>query len=346
VGTDFWGAGNLGDDMALSGFATWLSRHQPSWSVSILCAHAIAAMRRRFPQFDWLPADEPTRHFAMSQTDLWIGLGGSVFQTDEGPWLLERMVADLRVASQRQVPAVLVGVGLNNDEAVNHPLAHEILQRVRALWARDPRCQRVLQAAHPGLGKLHLGADLAHLAFEPGEQSPLDGAAACLIAPPEHVCGQAVVEALQAYAPQPTWFCQEVRSLPGSEASLYAALPVSQQAMVELRQPDYEHATLDTLTQAMGRFDTVLTSRYHMALVCAWSGARVAVFDRNAKLTGIREELSLAECPSLRSREAMTEALRQARRVDRATLHACAERAQRMLGELARFAQALPKTHA
>ena len=345
VGTDFWGAGNLGDDLVLAGFAAWLAQARPAWSVSILCAHDRDAMRLRFPQFEWMAADEATRRTALSQTDLWVGLGGSVFQTDEGPWLLERIAADLRVATQHQVPAVLVGVGLNNDEAVNHPLAGEIVDRVQGLWVRDLYCHRVLQAAHPGLGTLRLGADIAHLAFEEAAAAPLAGSAACLIAPPEQVNAQAVIEALHDDGLMPTWFCQEVRSLPGSEASLHACLPAALQARAPLRRPDYGHATLEQLVSAMCGFSAVLTSRYHMALASAWSGARVAVFDRNAKLTGIREELGLAECATLRSREAIAEALRRSRPADRARLHACATRAQRMFNELSDFVRALPEAH-
>jgi hypothetical protein len=71
-----------------------------------------------------------------------------------------------------------------------------------------------------------------------------------------------------------------------------------------------------------------------MTLASAWAGARLAVFDRNRKLTGIREELDIAECTSLSSLTSISQCLQAAHSVERHRLDECAERALAMLEHL------------
>jgi polysaccharide pyruvyl transferase WcaK-like protein len=348
IGTDFWGAGNLGDDFMLAGFTLWVQAYAPHWIVSILCAHGIEAMRQRFPQFSWVAADETSRLAAHAQADLWLGLGGSVFQSDGGPWILDRVAADLAFSRSRGIPSFLVGVGLNDDEALETSQAREIHRLAGAIWTRDARCRRAMLEAGFEAAKVHPGADLAHLAFwgrpDLTGARGLSGVAACLIAAPWQVDCEALVQALRTEDEEPTWLCQEVRSLPGSELNLYDSMPPMLREQVTLCCPDYLHASLADLEVDLLRFRVVLTSRYHMTLASAWAGAQLAVFDRNRKLTGIREELGIAECTSLSSREQITQSLQSARPVERHRLDACAQRALAMLEHLKALATTAAET--
>ncbi len=348
IGTDFWGAGNLGDDFMLAGFALWVQEHAPHWIVTMLCAHNIEAMRHRFPLFSWVAADETSRRAAHAQADLWLGLGGAVFQSDGGPWLLDRVAADLAFSRSLGIPAYLMGVGLNDDEALETSQAREIHRLAGAIWTRDARCRRAMLEAGFDAAKVHPGADLAHLAFcgQPAltDQRWLAGVAACLIAAPSQVDCEALVQALLTEDARPTWLCQEVRSLPGSEINLYNSIPPSLREQVTLYCPDYPHASLADLETGLLRFRVVLTSRYHMTLASAWAGARLAVFDRNRKLTGIREELGIAECTSLSSLAQISQSLQAARTVDRQLLDECAQRALAMLEHVKALATAEPDT--
>jgi polysaccharide pyruvyl transferase WcaK-like protein len=341
IGTDFWGAGNVGDDFMLEGFLLWAHRAAPCWSISVLCAHDIEAMRRRFPQCSWVSADEPSRRTACESSDLWVGLGGAIFQSDLGPWILDRVAADLAHCAEVGVPGYLVGVGLNNDDAARTEQARKIHHLAKAIWARDKRCHRVLAAAGLDEGKLYPGSDVSHIAFaERGSSQHLSGVAACLIIGPDQLEWSALASALLALGDTPAWVCQEIRPLAGSELSLFEAMPRHLRDRLTLRCPHYRDETLDELVQKLRGFETVLTSRYHMSLCSAWDGAKVAVHDRNQKLTGAREELGLVECPDLTSPEAITRALRDARPVDRTRLHECAQRAVSMLDDFAAVASA------
>lgn len=335
LGFDFWGAGNLGDDLMLSGFLGWLRRRAPEIRVSALCAHDIAAMRRRFPSVEWHAADPESRQRALQGARAWIGLGGSPFQSDLGPWLLDQMCANMEAARSLGIPCFLVGVGLNNLEALRTPEAARAARLAQRIWFRDAACQR--QALASGFSPSHAiqGADLAHLALA-GRQDPRrDGQAALIIhTRAAEVSAQALEPALAPLPYRFHWLCQEVRPLPDCETVLHAALPEKLRTRVPLLVPDYAGADIEDLTAFTQGWELVLSSRYHSSLAAAWSGSRLCIHERNDKLAGLREELGANPCRSLQDPVELHQALLRAAPVDRERLEACHARAANMLEEL------------
>lgn len=342
IGNDFWGAGNFGDDLMLAGFLSWQSKQQAEWRVSILCAHDIEAMRARFPTLNWIAAHESTREEAIRSADVWLGLGGAVFQSDSGPWLLDRLAEDMRCAARHGIPTFLVGVGLNNIEALATEQAHAIYQLATQIWVRDAQCLAAMRVAGFSEGKLHLGADVAHLAFaERARPEPLSGLASCLAVETGLSEPTSLFNALTAYEPQSTWLCQEVRALAGCEMVLQRLIPAHLKSAFDASCLDYQTTTLANVVAEFQRFEVLLTSRYHMTIAGAWAGSRVAVYDRNAKLTGVRQELGLFECSDLSSQAAVTQALRNAQVANPQTLFLCAARAKQMLDQFASAVNAI-----
>ena len=102
-----------------------------------------------------------------------------------------------------------------------------------------------------------------------------------------------------------------------------------------MRAPDYGRASLDDLAACWGVPETVVTSRYHGALFAAWAGSRVVVIERNAKLTGIVDQLGLVSVGDLRAAAPLLDAMRSARPVERQRLTALAARVDGCGRELA-----------
>lgn len=326
IGFDFWGAGNCGDDLMLAGFTEWMSCNQKEWQISCLCAHDIHAMRNRFPVIEWYAADEVSRETALQKADIWLGLGGGVFQTDVGMWILDRMVLDLRAAAKRGIPSYLAGVGTNNTEALLTPQTQEIHRLAKHIWVRDRTCLEAMKEA--GFEKVELGADTAHLCC--CQQSPkLQGTAIALIADPIKVDLPLLGIALTHL--KATWICQEVRDLFGSELHLYEKLPAHLKQQIPFRSINYNKASLDEVYNHMMSWSNVLTSRYHTILAAAWAGSCITVYERNTKLTAIRKELGLPECVNLAH---AVEAFKEGKQVKRSTLLECKKRAELMLEEL------------
>jgi polysaccharide pyruvyl transferase WcaK-like protein len=335
IGFDFWGAGNAGDDLMLAGFMHWMSLHQPDWRVSCLCAHDIEAMKHRFPMIDWYGADEESRESALQQADVWIGLGGGVFQTDVGMWILDRMERDLQAVQRRGIPAFLVGVGINNVEALTTPQAQSIYRLVKHIWVRDNTClEAMLDAGFSG-DKVTLGADVGHIACGyRATQLQEKTLAITLIAEPADVDLTVLGSAAMTLNKPVHWVCQEVRDLHGAELNLYHYLPDHLKRYIPYKPFDYHTASLDDIFQQMMSYEHVMTSRYHTTLAAAWAGSNITVYDRNAKLTAIRTELGLPECKNLKQFSEIHEGLHASRKVPHDTLDKARSRAETMLNTL------------
>jgi polysaccharide pyruvyl transferase WcaK-like protein len=335
IGFDFWGAGNLGDDLMLSGFLGWLGRNAPALRVSALCAHDIGAMRRRVPSVEWHAADPASRRRALEGAKAWLGLGGSPFQSDLGPWLLEQMCRNMEEARSLGIPCFLVGVGLNNREALSTPEAARAVRLAERVWVRDAACLR--QALAAGLSPSHvgLGADLAHLALA-GRQAPRRTGQAALVihTRADSVSGAALSAATASTPLSFHWLCQEVRALQDSERELHAALPAELRARVPLLCPGYSTDSLEELITVTQGWELMLSSRYHSSLAAAWAGSRLCIHERNDKLGGLREELGAASCRSLTDARELRRCLLQAVPVEHERLEACHARADNMLTEL------------
>jgi polysaccharide pyruvyl transferase WcaK-like protein len=335
IGFDFWGAGNIGDDFVLAGFLSWVRRSGLELRVTALCGHDIRAMRARFPEIEWWASDQASRETAVRDADIWIGLGGSPFQLEVGPWLLDQMSANLEMAKRRGIPAFLVGIGMNNIAGLATDQARRAWEAADGIWLRDEFCRRHAIAAGFPEAKTHSGADLAHLAFAGRASTRVRARTAFVLhADPEALEPEAVVQLVNTFGPECSWFCQEVRRLHGSETELFDLLPDDTKERLHFDKPDYSHAALEDLLDAASLWSRVLSSRYHSSLAAAWSGAALAVFERNDKLRGIRLELGAERCASLSDSAEMQRALAAAMPVPRSLLDECAARADRMLTDV------------
>jgi polysaccharide pyruvyl transferase WcaK-like protein len=339
IGFDFWGAGNLGDDLMLAGFQSWWRAREPDLRISALCAHDIAAMRRRFPDIQWFGSDPAAQAQALQQADAWIGLGGGVFQTEVGPWILDQMAMNMAAARARGIRCFLVGVGVNNEEALSTGQAHQVCQLASQIWMRDQGCTDLALRAGFQPEITRLGADTAHLLgaeFSRLRDSDRRASAFVLHASPTIVSPDAIARVI-AQSDEPwRWVCQESRTLADSEMELYATLPAAVRARLPLAQIDYAHASLPEIMAQAASWHRVLSSRYHTTLASAWAGAEIAVFERNYKLRAIREELGIEPCASLADPVEMVRSLGAARAVARDSLELCFSRANRMMEGLRR----------
>ena len=88
---DFYGAGNVGDDLMLAGFLRAL---KPDLDLCCALQWDCASQRRRFPRIDWeqLPPGAVSR--IPDGVSLVLGLGDTPVQIQSGRWMLEKLLAD------------------------------------------------------------------------------------------------------------------------------------------------------------------------------------------------------------------------------------------------------------
>lgn len=333
IGFDFWGAGNLGDDLMLAGFLEFIRKQRVDCRVSALCAHDIEAMRLRFPSIEWFRSDPASRQAALHGADAWLGLGGGVFQVEVGPWILDQMLEAVRSAKARGIPAHLVGVGVNNAAAIHAQQSGEIHRLVDRIWLRDAECLRLALEGRFSTEKALLGADTAHLYCAAVGLRARRPEAALVIHADEAAVAQADLGPLAEQGGPPwRWVCQEYRELQDAEARIYGLFPEEVRRRMPLVRPDYARGTVEELHDAVASWDAVLSCRFHTCVAAAWSGARLAVFERNQKLEAVRADLDAERCLRIDDASEWRRSLRDARPVAEARLQACLGRAHAMLG--------------
>lgn len=280
------------------------------------------AQRLRLPQVTWFDYDIAARERAIAAADAWIGVGDSPFQSEVGSWFLDHLAQEMEWCRRFRKPMLYFCVGVNDEAALQHPLTRTIAGAAAGIWTRDAQSTAMLERLAPGI--VLEAADLANLFFAPRTPPPLQrGTIGFLLNFEDRsaFAAGALCEVLDTVRPgRAAWLVQEVRPLAGSERDLLASLPPDCRTRFEVRAPDYAKGSLNDLADCWGFPETIVTSRYHGALLAAWSGARVVVVERNAKLRGLVEQLGLTSVEDLATSPRLLEALRQARPIERTRL--------------------------
>ena len=347
IGHHFFGSGNVGDDLMLAGFlsaAAASAEHvEPVLrAVELTCCSNcdVESQQRRFPQVRWLPYTTVARAAAVQACDAWVGVGDTPFQLSVGPWFLDHLRGEVDLCRAAGKPMYFLGVGVSEVGALEDERGRAVLEYATRIWARDPYSADALALACAP-GKVHLGADLAHLAVRalPPPAAPEPGVTGYVLnfEDPHQFRREALCAFVEAQPPErfQRWLVQEVRPLEGSEMEIWANLPGRCRQHLDLRKPDYHMAgTVQALLEPWGAPAQVVSSRYHGALVAAWSGSRVVAIERSGKVKGLATELGLASLPALHDADEVRAALDRVAPVSRTLLNALADRAAAGCGEL------------
>lgn len=303
LGFDFYGTGNIGDDLMLDGF---LGAGGAADTIPLQCVipdeRRIATLARRFPAIQWTSAEE--KHYQR-----WIGVGDTPIQCVAGPWFLDHLKRSLSLNNFDH--AAMVGIGVER-EAIG--LATEyapLLRKIGCIGTRDEQSAELLIREF-GCGKdqVVIGEDLAHAspaihALKGGK--PLSGRKYTLGAV---ICGgdglprSSLAEFRRWLAGRDlqsaAMVATEVRRLPYREVDLHRRWTRKSfwswrpRLSVDLIAPPYWSAvTVQALIEHFCDIQCVLSSRYHGVLTAAWLGCRVAAIARGSKIEALARDLDI-----------------------------------------------------
>lgn len=346
LGVNYFGAGNLGDDVMLAGFLAALGGRVERLALTCCTPYDRAAQTRRFPAITWLPDDPATRAQAIVDADAWLALGDTPFQLASGPWMRDHLLAQVDLVARRTLPMFYLGVGTEGEEVFADPRFRALAAAAEAIWCRDASSMRRL-APHAG-GRIAAGADLAHAflgdraswpAWQggPGEAGvdlalviAFESAARFDAAPIAQAVGRAA---------HPTWLVQEVRDFPGTERHGWTRLPAATRRRLQLAVPDYAGAPdVTALLRAWPRAATVASSRYHALCIHAWRGSRLLAVQRSGKIAGAADDFALPHA----TLADLPEALADARPVAAERLEALAAASRAMVDDFCRVVGVAP----
>lgn len=248
---DFYGAGNIGDDLMMAGLLAGLREVSGGRPVRLVAhtPHDIASQRLRFPSVEWLDSAELSRWIESSEVGefAWVGAGGTPFQSMWGPWMTRSLQAHaMRWA--RFTRRVMVNVGAEREAAGDAAALAPIAQSLDRISTRDAASMELLRDAFDVRSdRVMAGSDLAHLAGGARARSASEGvlaiqepeaparASAALrfnlgLIPASYMLARHEVEAIGAFVREATeqdaangdarpiaWIAQEVRSARGME---------------------------------------------------------------------------------------------------------------------------------
>jgi polysaccharide pyruvyl transferase WcaK-like protein len=304
---DFWGAGNMGDDLMVDGFLRGLQELQPAgWgTITCLCGCDIASQRRRFPEIAWIETkDDPAFQLALDRADTIIGFGGTPFQLTSGDWLLRHM-AHVFSRIKPETKVVFINVGA---ETEIFPRADEfaaILRRINYCSARDAFSHRILTGLGvKGASEIHIGGDLANISLPH---------LVTLVAP-EKKYSLGVVLGYDTLSNQDldmtkkflkgrqsntrtAFITGDSRDGIGFEYHLYRSWTHRWFSILRrklsLERPDYAVCSMEDFARPFAQCEAVISSRYHGLLTAAWFGCKVAAIGRSSKVVALAKVLDV-----------------------------------------------------
>lgn len=345
LGFDFYGAGNIGDDLMVAGFLSGFASDDRFTLTCCLPRDRLGSQRGRFPQIRWLEASGKDRHRLIAESDVWLGVGGTPFQATGGSWLLKSILADFDACPE--TPKFMVGVGCEIEVQAERARAARVLEHVNRIWTRDQGSYNVLVEQlgnmRPNVTK---GSDLANIALQkifvdaPNTTSHSEGVGLIIYKDVKVAFdkGKLRRNIRELMSKQPvTLIANDIRRGVMEHA-------VFKQAFGGLRgllrpkprwmAPDYNTQCTDDMVQHFYNYSTVLSARYHGLLTAAWADCAVTALARSSKLTFLAEDLGIATVPMEYSSDFINEGLAKASIVPKNILNERARIARENLEDL------------
>jgi len=312
----------VGDDFMLAGFILEMRRAELSVHFTCCVPSNRERLAKLHPEVEWMGYSLSDRWSAIKDADCWLGLGGTPFQMDSGDWLEQHLDMEREICKSLKKPMYFLGVGVGNVEALQRPKYKRLIKAAVHFWARDEMSASLL--AEAAEGKTSLGSDMANILFAQ-HTSPLRmGSMGYLM----HFEDRSLfsLEALsillnQQIALSCLWLVQESRCLQWSEKALWLELPIAMRAGLQMSEPNQDAKNMDELLESWCVPEVLISSRYHGALMAAWSGARAVVITRNDKLTGLSRQLGIPSVGSLSDTVSLIEAIRTSKTVSQERLN-------------------------
>jgi polysaccharide pyruvyl transferase WcaK-like protein len=329
---NFWGAGNMGDDLMLAGFLQALDQLGVSYKgrLSSLCSHNVASQTIRFPKVNWIDSSTSQGwRVALAHTELVVGLGDTPFQLTSGDWSLKHL-EEVCKCIPAGAETVFINIGAEQECLSRAKEFAAILHYVSRCSTRDSFSHSVLRKVSGNSNtQLSVGGDLANISHESiSRKMSSNGKYKLGIIVGYDTLStadlSAIKEAINATGGPVAFITGDCRDGPGFEFELFNSWtkpflsPLRRK--LQLRRPDYALCTLLELVQPVAECEVVLSSRLHGLLAAAWLGCRVAALGRSSKVVALAKECNIPCIEPPFDSERIREVIKNASVVDRIRL--------------------------
>jgi len=308
VGFDFWGHGNIGDDLMIAGFQKALSSYQGvQFKTHIATSYFMESQKIRFPNISWyreLPDNSQDKAAGIHST--WVGPGATPFQLTCGDYVLKYWLEQLPFIKTFDRKC-LVNVGAEQEIEPEKERFSLIANSFDKISTRDQHSADILtkMLGLPG-SKVYSGSDLANIILadyvDKNRSSKKKFNLGVIIAgdtlSDEDIAG---VKDFLVTRWRPTAFIAgDMREIERHECYIYkqmiADLGWWTKRKLVLSVPDYINGDLRALLSPIDDCSTIISSRYHGLLIAAWMGCKVAAIARSSKIPPLAKELQIPVC--------------------------------------------------
>jgi polysaccharide pyruvyl transferase WcaK-like protein len=303
---DFYGSGNIGDDLMLAGFLAGLEELWPQKNIEIIGTSRweIDSQRRRFGSLRWLtPADFRALGERSASDALLAGVGDTPVQITCSRWSLDHML-NLR-SCFKGARRVLINVGAESEAQSHRAEFQEALNQFERISVRDTFSAEVLRRILDGHNdKVVCGGDLASLALKriAFSKRTASRTGRCLVIAAdtlEPADLDAVAEYLET-SQRVDFIANDVKNERSMESNLYRRLAPGRLMGLfrrgRLLVPDYNTSDWRDLVRHYMDVEVVVSARYHGILCAAYAGCRVGAIARSSKVEALAKELRIPFC--------------------------------------------------
>ena len=315
----------------MAGFLLGMTDTKVSYSCCV--PYDIEPLKKRFPQIKWLPYTQEARLAAVSNCDIWLGLGGSPFQSVVSDWFTKHLKEEAILCKKANKPMYFLGIGGQDEAAYQNPDLKTVIKQAKAIWTRDSLTFHALKSHLDSNQAIHDSSDLSHVLFRSltFPNPTLGSLAVCLnfdYKPWKNLKPTITTLSIDPTFKEHVWLVQESRPLPEAEYSLHSQLSQEEQKLWKTIHLSPKHDLLNSLSLTWPTTEWVLSSRFHTVIASSWAGSKTVVLDTNLKLRGIAEALNLNSLGLDSSQIELDTALHTAKPASIDLLHFHAKRAQ------------------
>ena len=329
---DFYGSGNIGDDIMLEGFLRGMGYNDYDYYCYV--PKNREHIKRRFEGVKFVSKEE--KDDTEKDCPVWIGAGDTPVQVKSGNWFVDKLIRDNESRKKLGFGYFFTGIGAEKEAVGRKDLFREILNNSDHIWTRDMMTFDFLKdEIRVDKDKLTCSSDLANIflndvfgnnhiikknrKYETGicfyDESPGldDGLIIKKFLKKNFKKGKCLL------------ICNDVNIKGNFEYSVYRKMFTKAEKFfktdIKIFMPDYYTETkTENLISHFEDCDLIITSRYHALLTAAWAGCKVISLERSSKVTALADELGIFEIKKPFTEEKLGESLHKAVTVDRKKL--------------------------
>lgn len=342
---DFYGSGNIGDDLMLDGFLKGIKDYK--MQLSCCLARDTTIQQDRFPGIKFYRKEDRER--IMKESKIWIGAGDTPIQVKSGNWILNKLTRDIEQKRKNEAKYYFIGTGAEAEAVSEKENFEKILSEIDFIWTRDKfTSDFLIDVMNVAPERISTSSDLANISLKniftgESKESRKYDLGLCYY---DEIFDKGNINSIRGLVTELLkkkkkcmLFGNQISGNNNFEETIYSDMfGIFQKTFrrnLKIYSPDYFGITsLHELVRHYSNCKTVMTSRYHALLAGAWAGCRLVSLERSSKVTALCKLLGIDEIKKPFTHEKLMDGFEKSKPVKREILEKLYEDAFKSIEQL------------